>query len=99
MEADAGDTLILVNTEGASATASVNIVVCGAKVSEVPVMTTLVGPVLAELLAISVKLAVVAEVEANDAVTPLGRPEAARLTLSVKPPVGLIVTVLTTLPP
>jgi hypothetical protein len=33
----------------------------------------------------------------KDAVTPLGRPEADRLTLPENPPVGLIVTVLATL--
>jgi hypothetical protein len=35
----------------------------------------------------------------NDAVTPLGRPEAAKLTLLVKPPVGFTVIVLGTLLP
>jgi hypothetical protein len=94
MDADAGDTLIFVNTEGGRATARLIVVVCGVKPSEVPVMTTVAGPVVAVLLAVRAKVLVVALVEVNEAVTPLGRPEAARLTLPVKPPVGFTVIVL-----
>lgn len=99
MDADAGDTLIFVNTEGRGATARLIVVVCGVRLPEVPVMITVVPPVVAELLAVRVKVLVVALVEVNDAVTPLGRPEATKLTLPVKPPVGFTVIVLGTLLP
>jgi hypothetical protein len=42
---------------------------------------------------------VVALLEVKEAVTPLGRPEAARLTLLAKPPVGFTVIVVATLFP
>jgi hypothetical protein len=99
MDADAGDTLIFVNTEGSGATARLIVVICGVKPPEVPVMTTVVVPVVAVVLAVRVKMLVVALVEVNDAVTPLGRPEATKLTLLVKPPVGFTVIVLGTLLP
>ena len=99
MDADAGDTLIFVNTEGSGATARLIVAVCGVKPPEVPVMTTVVAPVVAVLLAVRVKMLVVALVEVNEAVTPLGRPEATKLTLLVKPPVGFTVIVLGTLLP
>ncbi len=73
--------------------------VCGVKPPEVPVMTTVVAPVAAVLLAVSVKRLVVASVEVIDAVTPLGRPVATKLTPLVKPPVGFTVIVLRTLLP
>jgi hypothetical protein len=67
---------------------------------DVPVMVTVAGPVVVELLVVSVKvLVLVVLVGLNDAVTPLGRPEAARFTLSVKPPLGFTVIVLGTLLP
>jgi hypothetical protein len=63
-------------------------------------MVTVVGPpVVAEPVAVSVNVLVVALVEVKAAVTPLGRPEAAKLTLPVKPPVGFTVIVLVLLPP
>jgi hypothetical protein len=99
MDADAGDTLIFVNTGGRGATVRLMVAVCRAKPAEVPVTTTVVAPVVAELLAVRVKVLVVALVETNDAVTPLGRPEAAKLKLAAKPPVGLTVIVLWTLLP
>ena len=99
MDADAGDTLIFVNTEGNRATARLIVAVCGVKPSEVPVMTSIVAPVVAVLLAIRVKVLVVGLVEVNEDVTPLGRPEAARITLPVKPPVGFTVIVPGTLLP
>lgn len=99
MDADAGDTLIFVNSEGNGSTKRLIVLVCGAKLPEVPVMTTVVAPVVAVLLAVRVKVLVVAPVEVNEAVTPLGRPEAARLTLLVKPPVGFTVIVFWTLLP
>ena len=99
IEADAGDTLIFVNTEGTGATVRLIVVVCGVKSAEVPVMTSVVVPVIAELFAVTLKMLVVALVELNDAVTPLGRPEATKLTLPVKPPVGFTAIVLWTLLP
>ena len=99
MDADAGDTLIFVSTEGGSATARLIVAVCGVNPPEVPVMTTVVVPVAAVLLAVRVRVLVVGLVEVNEAVTPLGRPEAARLTLPVKPPVGFTVIVPGTLVP
>jgi hypothetical protein len=63
-------------------------------------MVTLTVPVVAALLAISVKvLLAVAGFALNDAVTPLGKPEADRLTLPVKPFCGITVTVLVPLAP
>jgi hypothetical protein len=94
MDADAGDKLILVNTGGRGATVRLMDALCGAKAPEVPVMTTVAAPVVAELLAVRVKVIVVALVETNDAVTPLGSPEAAKPKLPVNSPVGLTVIVL-----
>jgi hypothetical protein len=75
--------------------------VVGVKLPDVPVMITAVGPpVVAVPLAVSVRaLVVVAGFGLNDAVTPPGRPEAAKFTLPVKPPVGFTVIVLVLLPP
>ena len=57
-------------------------------------------PVLAAALAVNVNvLDDVAGFGLKDAVTPLGKPEAARLTLPLKPFAGLIVTVLVPLLP
>jgi hypothetical protein len=65
------------------------------KLPEVPVMVTVVAPVVAVLLAVSVRvLVVVAGFVLNDAVTPLGRPEADKLTLPLKPFCGVTVIVL-----
>jgi len=67
---------------------------------EVPVMVTVEVPEAAEALAVRVsRLLVVAEAGLNDAVTPAGRPEAARLTPLVKPFCGVTVMVLVPLPP
>jgi hypothetical protein len=63
-------------------------------------MVSVAGPVDAELPALSVKVLVLAVLAwLKDAVAPLGRPEAARLTLPVKPAVGLTVIVVGTLLP
>ena len=63
-------------------------------------MVTVAVPVVALLLAVSVRvLVVVAELGLNDAVTPLGRPDAERLTLPVKPFCGATVTVPAPLAP
>ena len=63
-------------------------------------MVTVAVPVVAALLAVSVSVLVpVVLAGLKDAVTPLGRPEADKLTLPVKPLVGCTVIVLVPLPP
>ena len=63
-------------------------------------MVTVAAPVVAVLLAVSVSaLVVVAEAGLNEAVTPVGSPEADRLTLLLKPFCGVIVMVLVPLLP
>jgi len=61
-------------------------VVVFVKLPEVPVMVTMTVPVAAVLLAVSVNvLVLVVLLGLNDAVTPLGRPDADKLTLPLKP--------------
>src|SRR5260370_5273463 len=73
-------------------------VVVGVRLPEVPVMVTVDVPAVAELLAVSDRtLDVVVVVGLNDAVTPLGKPDAARLTLPVNP--FWSVTVMVLVPP
>ena len=70
-------------------------VVVGAKVPEVPVMVIVPLPVAAEELAVSISVlfeAVLAGL--NDAVTPLGNPEAAKFTLPEKPRAGTTLIVI-----
>ncbi len=70
------------------------------KLPEVPVMVTVTVPVVAVLLAVSVKVLVaVAGFGLKDAVTPLAKPEADKLTLPLKPFCGVIVMVLVPLAP
>src|SRR5467141_793626 len=70
------------------------------KLPEVPLMLTVAAPVEAVLLAVSVKVLVAAAgFGLNDAITPLGRPEAVRLTLPLKPLRGVMVMVLEPLAP
>src|SRR5713226_2934216 len=70
------------------------------KLPEVPVMVTVTVTVDAVLLAVSVNvLALVVLVGLNDAVTPLGRPDADKLTLPLKPFCGVTVMVLVPLAP
>jgi hypothetical protein len=70
-------------------------VVVATRLPEVPVMVTVAVPVVAELLAVSVSVLVeVVGFGLNAAVTPLGRPDAARPTLPVNPPKSVTVTVL-----
>ena len=65
-----------------------------------PVTFTATVPVVAVLLAVSVSVLVLAVLLGlNDAVTPLGRPDADRLTLPLKPFCGLTVMVLVPLAP
>ena len=75
------------------------VVVC-VKPPDVPVIVTVALPVVAVLLAVSVNvLVLVVLVGLNEAVTPLGRPDADRATLPVKPFWGVTVIVLFPLVP
>ncbi len=71
-------------------------VVVAVRAPEVPVIVTVVGPPVAvEPLAVSVRVLVAAVgFGLNPAVTPLGRPDAVRLTLPVNPPTSVTVMVL-----
>ena len=84
---------------GGSVTVRLRVAVC-VSAPDVPVMVTDAGPVAAELLAVRVRVLVpVVLAGLNNALTPLGKPVAARFTLPVKPPVGLTVIVLGVLLP
>jgi hypothetical protein len=70
------------------------------KLPEVPVIVTGTVPVVAVLLAVSVNVLVLAVgFGLKDAVTPLGRPEADKVTLPLKPFCGATVIVLVPLVP
>lgn len=70
------------------------------RLPDVPVMVTVDVPVVAVALAVSVKvLVVVVGFGLNPAVTPLGRPEALKVTLPVKPFAGTTVMALVPLAP
>jgi hypothetical protein len=70
---------------GAAPTVNASCVV-SVRAPDVPVMVTVVSPVAAALLAVSVStLEPVAGFGEKDAVTPLGRPDAARFTLPANP--------------
>src|SRR5450631_2313457 len=81
---------------GVAAAFTVNeTVVVRVRLPDIPAIVTVTVPVAAVLLAVNVKtLEDVAGFVANAAVTPDGKPEAASVTLPVKPLVGLIVIVL-----
>jgi hypothetical protein len=65
-----------------------------------PVMVTVAAPVVAVPLAVSVRVLVpVVLAGLNDALTPVGRPDADKLTLPLKPPCGLTVMLLVPLAP
>jgi len=75
-------------------------VVVAGVLPEVPVTVTVAGPVVAVELAVSVStLEVAEEVGLNEAVTPLGRPDAVNVTLPVNPPVSVTVMELVPLLP
>ncbi len=70
------------------------------KLPETPVTVTLKVPSAAVLLAVSVNVLVLAVLLGlNDAVTPLGRPDADKLTLPLKPFCWVTVMVLAPLVP
>ena len=76
-----------------------SVVLCD-KLPETPVTVTLKVPSAAVLLAVSVNVLVLAVLLGlNDAVTPLGRPDADKLTLPLKPFCGVTVMVLALLVP
>jgi hypothetical protein len=76
------------------------IVVCFVRVPDVPVTDRVAVPMAAVPLAVSVNTLVAAVLLGlKDAVTPLGRPDAAKLTLPVKPFSGVTVIVLVPLAP
>jgi hypothetical protein len=71
------------------------IVVLFVKLPDVPVTVTVTVPVVAVLLAVRVSVLVPAVLLGlNNAVTPLGRPDADKLTLLLKPFCGVTVMVL-----
>ena len=75
-------------------------VVVAVRLPDVPVIVTVAVPVVA--VALAVRVSVLVEVVGfglNAAVTPLGRPEAARVTLPLNPPRSVTVMVLVPLPP
>ena len=75
-------------------------VVALVSVPEVPVTVTVTVPVVAVLVAVSVRVLVfVVLAGLNEGVTPLGRPEADKLTLPLKPLSGFTVIVLAPLAP
>lgn len=75
-------------------------VVLAVRLPEVPLMVTVAVPTVAVLLAVSVStLLPVLGFVANAAVTPLGRPDAASVTLPVNPFRSFTVTVLVPLLP
>ena len=80
-------------------TVRLRVAVC-VRLPEVPVMVTVLVPAAAVLLAVRVSvLVVVADAGLNEAVTPLGKPDADKLTLALNPFCGVIVTVLVPVPP
>ena len=81
---------------GTTAAFTVNetVVVC-VKLPEMPVIVTVAVPVVAVLPAVIVsELVFVVGLVPNAAVTPVGNPDAERVTLPVKPLIGLTVMVL-----
>jgi len=76
------------------------IVVVSVKLPDVPVTVTVAAPVLADALAVKVNMVLdVAGFELKAAVTPLGNPDAEKVTLPVKPFAGVIVIVLVAVVP
>ena len=74
-------------------------VVFSVRLPEVPVMVTAVCPVAAVALAVNMSVLVVAVLAGlNAAVTPLGRPDADKLTAPLKPPVGVTVIAVVLFP-
>jgi hypothetical protein len=84
---------------GGAATVSEMVVVFD-RLPDIPVTVTVTVPVAAVLLAVNINALVpVVLTGLNDAVTPLGKPDADKLTLPLKPPWGATVIVLVPLAP
>lgn len=67
------------------------------KLPDVPVIVNAVAPTVAEPLAVKVSTVLpLAGLGLNEAVTPLGRPEAEKVTLPLNPSSGLMVMVVVT---
>jgi hypothetical protein len=99
MVTEVGEAAIVKFGLAAALTVSASTVVA-VRLPEVPVMVTVAVPVVAELLAVRVSTLVpVVGFAPNDAVTPLGRPDAASVTLPVNPPTSVTVIVLVPLLP
>jgi hypothetical protein len=96
---DVGEALTLKLGDAAEFTVS-EMVVVAVKVPDVPVIVTVAVPVVAVLLAVRVNALVeVVGFVPKVAVTPLGRPDAARVTLPENPPRSVTVIVFVPLPP
>src|SRR5579863_813706 len=99
MVSEAGEALIVKFGVDAAFTVRAMVVVA-IRLPHVPVMVTVAVPVVAVLLAVRVSVLVpVVGFGLKPAVTPLGRPDAARVTLPVNPPRSVTVMVLVPLPP
>jgi len=91
---EAGDAPMVKFGVAAAVTVRASVVVA-TRLPEVPVIVTVAVPVVAELLAVRVSVLVPAVgFGLNTAVTPLGSPDAARVTLPVNPPWSCTVMVL-----
>ena len=91
---EAGDAVTVKFGDDAAFTVSETVVVA-VKVPDVPVMVTVAVPVVAVLLAVRVRVLLeVAGFVPNAAVTPLGKPDAARVTLPENPFRSVTVIVL-----
>ena len=96
---DVGEALTLKAGVAVELTVRASVVVA-VRLPDVPVMVTVDVPVVAVLLAVSVSTLVpVVGFVPNAAVTPLGRPDAASVTLPVNPPTSVTVMVLVPLLP
>jgi len=69
-------------------------VVVRVRLPDVPVIVTVAVPVAAVAPAVKVSVLVVAGLGLNAAVTPLGKPDAEKVTLPLKPFAGVMVIVL-----
>lgn len=99
MDSEGGE-IVSEKLGGVEALTARTMVVVSVKVPETPVMVMVEDPTAAEELAVSVRtLDPVVGLVANPAVTPLGKPEAERVTLPVNPPTSVTVIVSVALAP
>src|SRR5579863_603087 len=96
---DAGEAAMVKFGVAVALTVSATVVVA-VRLPDVPVMVTVELPVVAVALAVNVSTLVpVVGLVPNAAVTPLGRPDAAKVTLPLNPPASVTVMVLEPLLP